>query len=70
MRAPIAFKLAVLFSIVLLGILLTADAWAVPTLLSSRAHGKEVAENLHSQGYAMHHGRQVDRIAGIQELYQ
>ncbi len=70
MRAPIGFKLAVLFSIVLLGILLTADVWAVPSPFSSRAHAKEIAENIYDQGYAIHNGRQVGRIAGIQELNQ
>jgi hypothetical protein len=69
MRAPISFKLAVLSSIVLLGILLTADAWAAPPTFSLRAHAKEIAENIYDLGYAMHNGRQVHGIAGIEELY-
>ena len=70
MRAPIGFKLSVLISIVLLGILLTADAWSAPPPFSLRTHANEIAKNIYNPEYAMHNGRQVHGIAGIEELYQ
>ena len=63
MHAPIGFKLWVLSSIVLLGILLTVDAWAAPPPFSLPAHAKEIAENVYDLGYATHNGRQVRGIA-------
>lgn len=69
MRAPISFKLSVLFGIVLLGILLTADSWAAPPPFSLQAHAKDITENIYDPGYAMRNGRQAHGIAGIEELY-
>jgi hypothetical protein len=69
MRAPISFKLSVLLSIVLLGILLTADAWSAQAAFSLGAHAEEIAENIYDPGYATHNGRQDHGIAGIEELY-
>jgi hypothetical protein len=63
MHAPIGFKLSVLSGIVLLGILLTADAWAAPHPFSLPEHAKEISENVYDLGYAMHNGRQVRGIA-------
>lgn len=69
MRAPIGFKLSVLFGIVLIGILLTADSWATPTPFSLQERAKDITENIYDPGYAMRNGRQVHGIAGIEELY-
>lgn len=63
MRSPITFKLSVLSSIVLLGIVMTADAFAAPKAFSLPAHAKKIAENIYDLGFAEHNGRQVRGIA-------
>ena len=70
MRAPIGFKLCILASIILLGILLTADAWSAAIYVGTRDHAKETTEKVYDLGYAMHNGRRVRVAAGIQELDQ
>ena len=61
MRAPIRFKLTVLSSMMLLGILLTADTWAARASFSLPPNAKEIAENIYDLGYAIHNGHQVER---------
>ncbi len=61
MHTPLRFKLCVLSSIALLGLLLTADTWAAQPAFSLPPHAKEIAENICDLGYAIHHGRQVGR---------
>lgn len=63
MRIPIRFKLSVLSSIALLGLLLTADLWAARPAFSLPPHAKKIAEHVYDLGYAMHNGRQVRGIA-------
>ena len=63
MHTPILFKLCVLSSIALLGVLLTVDTWAARPALSLPPHAKAIAENIYDLGYAMHNGRQVRGIA-------
>jgi len=68
MRAPIGFKLSVIFSIVLLGVLLTADSSASPTSIGLCAQVEETAENISDPEYTAKHRCQVHSMAGIEAL--
>jgi hypothetical protein len=63
MHIRLCFKLCVLSSIALLGLLLSVDTWAARPAFGLPPHAKEIAENIYDLGYAMHNGRQVRGIA-------